>query len=71
MKLVKFRCTWDCCKYFFKQSDYYMESAGPEGGRCCYVIRLSALYTCFIIQYKSYDSWPCSDWSLATTDSCP
>jgi len=20
-KLVKFRCTWDCCKYFFKQSD--------------------------------------------------
>ena len=41
----------------------------------CYVIRLSALYTCFIIQYTSYDSWPCSDWPpvLATTrtDSCP
>jgi len=33
MKLLKFRCTGDCCKYFFKQSDYYMESAGPEGGR--------------------------------------
>jgi len=52
----------------------------------CYIIRLSALYTCFCsfavdkvmikesyyyyyyrpIQYASYDSWPCSDWPLAT-----
>ena len=34
----------------------------------CYVIRLSALYTCFIIQYTSCDSWPCSDWPLASNN---
>ena len=25
----------------------------------------------YYIQYASYDSWPCSDWPLATTDNCP
>jgi len=40
----------------------------PSTTHLCYVIRLSALYTCFIIQYTPCDSWPCSDWPLASNN---
>jgi len=60
------RSEWTLCTHSSSSSSSSSSSISSSG---CYIIRFSAfIYTLYYTQCTSHDknSWPCSDWSLAT-----